>query len=75
MRDDWTPESEARLRETYPRMVPCPPPDVHARVEILGRRCIATDLTNEISPDNPTFKDKPELLDGLVKIIRGFGGK
>jgi hypothetical protein len=37
-------------------MVPCPPPAVHSTVEILGRRCTATDLTNDISPDNPTFK-------------------
>ncbi len=30
MRADWTPEAEARVRETYPRMVDCPPPAVHA---------------------------------------------
>jgi mono/diheme cytochrome c family protein len=24
-------------------------------------------------PSNPRLKDRPELLDGLVKIIRGFG--
>jgi kynurenine formamidase len=56
MRADWTPEAEATLREQYPRMVPCPLPAVHSRVEILGRACTATDLTNEISPTNPTFK-------------------
>jgi cytochrome c551/c552 len=26
-------------------------------------------------PPNPTLKDDPALLDGLVKIIRGFGKK
>ena len=26
------------------------------KVEILGRTCTATDLTNDISTDNPTFK-------------------
>ncbi len=26
-------------------------------------------------PDNPTLGNKPEVLNGLVKIIRGFGGK
>ena len=56
MRADWTPDAEARVRERYPRMVPCPPPAVHSSVQILGRRCTATDLTNEISPANPTFK-------------------
>ena len=56
MRADWTPEAEARVRETYPRMVDCPPPSVHAKVEILGRTCTATDLTNDIGPANPTFK-------------------
>lgn len=56
MRADWTPDAEARLRARYPRMVPCPPPEVHAKVEMLGRLCTATDLTNEISPANPTFK-------------------
>ena len=56
MRADWTPEAEARVREMYPRMVECPPPAVHAKVEILGRSCTATDLTNEISAANPTFK-------------------
>ena len=56
VRDAWTPEAEARLRAQYPRMVPCPAPGVHARVKILGRSCIATDLSNEISPSNPTFK-------------------
>ena len=29
MRADWTPEAETRVRETYPRMVACPAPDVH----------------------------------------------
>ena len=24
-------------------------------------------------PGNPTLKNRPELLDGLVKLIRGFG--
>ena len=33
MRADWTPEAEARLRETYPRMVECPPPAVHSDLE------------------------------------------
>ena len=56
MRPDWTPEAEAHVRTIYPRMVPCPSPAVHSTVEILGRRCTATDLTNEISPSNPTFK-------------------
>lgn len=26
-------------------------------------------------PDNPSLQNKPAVLDGLVKIIRGFGGK
>jgi kynurenine formamidase len=56
MRADWTPEAEARVRETYPRMVACPPPAVHSTVEILGRTCTATDLTNDIATNNPTFK-------------------
>src|SRR4029450_10923144 len=55
-RADWTPEAEEKLRETYPRMVPCPPPAVHSKVEVLGRACTATDLTNDISPSNPTFR-------------------
>ena len=38
MRADWTPAAEARVRETYPRMVPCPAPAVHAKVEILGKK-------------------------------------
>ena len=29
---------------------------MHAKVEILGRTCTATDLTNDISTGNPTFK-------------------
>ena len=37
-------------------MVACPAPAVHATVEILGRTCTATDLSNDISPVNPTFK-------------------
>jgi hypothetical protein len=56
MRADWTPEAEEKLRDTYPRMVPCPPPAVHAKVEVLGRQCTVTDLTNDISTSNPTFK-------------------
>jgi len=56
VREDWTPDAEERVRGIYPRMVPCPLPAVHASVEILGRRCTVTDLTNDISPDNPTFK-------------------
>ena len=36
MRADWTPEAEARVRETYPRMVDCPPPAVHANHSSTG---------------------------------------
>jgi hypothetical protein len=36
---------------------------VHSTVEILGRRCTATDLTNDISPDNPTFKGHQRTVD------------
>src|SRR5882724_6540989 len=56
MRIDWTPEAEAKVREKYPRMVPCPAPTVSSKVQVLGRTCTVTDLTNEISPSNPTFK-------------------
>jgi mono/diheme cytochrome c family protein len=28
---------------------------------------------NPAMPGNPTLKNRPEVLDGLVKIIRGFG--
>ena len=44
MRADWTPEAETRVRDTYPRMVECPPPAVHSTVEILGRET-PVDLT------------------------------
>jgi hypothetical protein len=64
MRADWTPAAEARLRAIYPRMAPCPEPEVHAKVEILGRVCTATDLTNDIATDNPTFKGHQRTVCG-----------
>ena len=56
MRADWTAADERRVRERYPDMVPCPPPALHASIELLGRRCTVTDLSHEIAPSNPTFK-------------------
>ena len=56
MRADWTPADELRVREQYPRMVECPQPSLHTRIELLGKSCTVTDLSHEIAADNPTFK-------------------
>ena len=56
MRADWTAADERQVRERYPDMVPCPPPALHASIELLGKRCTVTDLSHEIAPSNPTFK-------------------
>lgn len=69
MRADWTPEAESRLRAMNPRMVPCPSPDVHATVEILGRRCTATDLTNDISPDNESLRNLDRIPRGAFTFV------
>jgi mono/diheme cytochrome c family protein len=42
------------------------------KIIVLGGKAVGK---AEAMPPNPTFEGKPELLDGLVKIIRGFGGK
>lgn len=56
MRADWTPADERQVRARYPRMVECPPPALHTRIELLGRACTVTDLSHEIAATNPTFK-------------------
>ncbi len=42
------------------------------KIILLGGKGVGKSMA---MPDNPSLKDKPEVLDGLVKIIRGFGGK
>lgn len=42
------------------------------RVIVLGGKGTGKSIA---MPDNPTLQNKPEVLAGLVKIIRGFGGK
>ena len=42
------------------------------KIIVLGGKALGK---AEAMPPNPTFEGKPELLDGLVKIIRGFGRK
>jgi mono/diheme cytochrome c family protein len=42
------------------------------KIILLGGKAIGK---AEAMPPNPTFENKPVLVDGLVKIIRGFGGK
>jgi mono/diheme cytochrome c family protein len=42
------------------------------KIIVLGGKGVGK---NAAMPDNPTLKDRPEVLDGLVKIIRGFAKK
>ncbi len=42
------------------------------KIIVLGGKALGK---AEAMPPNPSFEGKPEILDGLVKIIRGFGGK
>jgi cytochrome c553 len=42
------------------------------KIIVLGGKGVGK---NPSMPDNPTLADRPEVLDGLVQIIRGFAKK